>query len=94
MRWQPVWLHLAYDEVDYVRVTDLRVVAESCTPTPVHECEDCCPNQATVVASVICEPQDCAEVCEETSLCWDLVREDNHWKLDNARPCSGTSGGG
>ena len=63
----------ARSEIEHVRVTQLEPGDR-----------DADPNRATVVATVICERRNAAPDAAR-SIRWNLICEDNHWKLDSAQ---------
>lgn len=71
----------AHDEVKRVRVTYVEPISETCDNDPAHQCEDHGFDHAVVEGTVRCEKQD-GTLDDESRLQWDLVREDDRWKID------------
>jgi hypothetical protein len=87
------------DRVTQVRVLDLQelpgaeVEGEGEESCPTHLCENQGANSATVLATVVCEPQCCGEE-HSVQVLWHLVRRENRRLLDGAEVLPSLEEGG
>ncbi|MEA2008728.1 MAG: hypothetical protein U9O54_06370 [Chloroflexota bacterium] len=69
-------------EMRRVRVLSLSPANTDCSCDPSHQCENSCPDRATVKVTIACETQDCDVACQQTDVIWYLVRVGAQWKLN------------
>lgn len=75
-------------EVRHVRVLSLSSADTNCSCDPLHQCENNCPDRATVKVTIACETQDRDVACPQTDVIWHLIRVDGYWKLSNMKRAS------
>jgi len=75
---------VARNKVKDVRVIYLLPGEETCSQTPVHQCEKYGPDRAIVETTVICEHKNEDQGEDQQQILeWRLVREGARWKLDS-----------